>query len=102
MALTLNDIARLAQLARLELDQTQMAAMQPELNEALTLIQALQTVDTSGVEPLTHPLSALEDISLRLRDDQPNATLDEDARAKLMANAPAQQDGLFLVPRVIE
>ncbi|MFW8566231.1 Asp-tRNA(Asn)/Glu-tRNA(Gln) amidotransferase subunit GatC [Orrella sp. 11846] len=102
MALTPNDVARLAELARLELNEQELAQVQTELNEALTLIQSLQAVNTDGVEPLTHPLSALEDISLRLRDDEPSPTLTLQEREAQMANAPAQQDGLFLVPRVIE
>lgn len=102
MALTPNDVARLAELARLELNEQELAQVQTELNEALTLIQSLQAVNTEGVEPLTHPLSALEDISLRLRDDEPSPTLTLQEREAQMANAPAQQDGLFLVPRVIE
>ena len=102
MALTTDDVARIARLARLELSETQSISMQSELNEVLKLIEELQSVDTTGIEPLTHPLSALEGIELRLREDVALPTGDQTTRAHLMSNAPAQQDGVFLVPRVIE
>ncbi len=102
MALTTDDVARIARLARLELTETQSLSMQSELNQVLNVIEQLQSVDTSGIEPLTHPLSALEGIALRLRDDAALPTANETTRARLMSNAPAQHDGLFLVPRVIE
>jgi len=73
-----------------------------ELNGMLALIDQLQAVDTRGVEPLAHPLSAHENIILRLRDDGVTEQGDADTRTALMANAPAARDGLFLVPKVIE
>ena len=102
MALTTEDVARIARLARLELSEEQSTLMQTELNQVLDLIETLQSVDTQGVEPLTHPLSALQDIELRLRTDEALPTNPLETRRKLMANAPAQEEGLFLVPRVIE
>ena len=102
MALTTDDVARIARLARLELTEKQSLSMQSELNEVLNLIEELQSVDTSGIEPLTHPLSALEGIELRLREDVAQPAGNDTTRTHLMANAPAQQDGVFLVPRVIE
>lgn len=102
MALTTDDVARIARLARLELTAEQSAQMQTELNQVLGLIEQLQSVDTQGVEPLTHPLSALEDIELRLRDDVAQAPATAERREQLMSNAPAREEGLFLVPRVIE
>ncbi|AWB35072.1 Asp-tRNA(Asn)/Glu-tRNA(Gln) amidotransferase subunit GatC [Orrella marina] len=102
MALTTEDVARIARLARLELSEEQSTLMQTELNQVLDLIETLQSVDTTGVEPLTHPLSALQDIELRLRTDEALPTNSTEARRQLMANAPAQEEGLFLVPRVIE
>jgi len=102
MALTKDDVARIARLARLELTEEQSVAMESELNQVLALIETLQAVDTTGVEPLTHPLSALEEIELRLREDEPVPAHDISQRELLMSNAPAQEQGLFLVPRVIE
>jgi len=89
------DITRIARLARLDMTPERLARAQDELNE-------LQSVDTEGVAPLAHPLSAHEDIGLRLRDDVASDANGIDARAALLANAPATHDGLFLVPRVIE
>ena len=70
-------------------------ALQSDLNAVLDLIDRLQSVDTSGVEPMTHPL----DMALRLRDDMVTET---DARQALQAGAPSTEAGLYLVPRVIE
>ena len=69
MALNDKDVARIARLARIELTPEQRAHAQTELNGILHLIERLQSVDTQGVEPLAHPLSAHEDITLRLRED---------------------------------
>ncbi|MER1968698.1 Asp-tRNA(Asn)/Glu-tRNA(Gln) amidotransferase subunit GatC [Castellaniella sp. GW247-6E4] len=102
MALTEQDIARLARLAGLRLDSSDRQRAQHELTRILDLIEQLQAVDTTGIEPMAHPLAAHQDISLRLRADQaaPAQTLEQ--RAAHMANAPAQHEGLFLVPTVIE
>lgn len=102
MALTETDVAFVAKLARLHISPEQQPGIQQELNQVMALIEQLQAIDTSGVEPLAHPLSALHDVELRLRDDTclPTNTLAQ--RAELMQNAPANADGLFLVPRVIE
>lgn len=103
MALNEQDVARIARLARIALPPENLQHAQAELNGLLGLIERLQSVDTSGVEPLAHPLSAYEDVVLRLRDDvatEPPGS--EERRAGLMANAPASADGLFLVPKVIE
>uniref|UniRef100_UPI00333F9DF9 Asp-tRNA(Asn)/Glu-tRNA(Gln) amidotransferase subunit GatC n=1 Tax=Castellaniella defragrans TaxID=75697 RepID=UPI00333F9DF9 len=102
MALTEQDIARLARLAGLRLAPSDQALARDELTRILGLIEQLQAVDTAGIEPMAHPLAAHQDISLRLREDRaaPAQTLEQ--RAAYMANAPAQHEGLFLVPTVIE
>jgi len=102
MALTETDVAFVAKLARLHITPEQQPALQQELNQVMGLIEQLQSIDTKGVEPLAHPLSVLHDIELRLRDDVGLATNTIDQRNRLMQNAPANADGLFLVPRVIE
>ncbi|MOA29126.1 aspartyl/glutamyl-tRNA amidotransferase subunit C [compost metagenome] len=66
------------------------------------MIERLQSVDTQGVEPLAHPLSAHEDIVLRLREDAVTETSSEARREALLANAPDAQEGLFLVPKVLD
>ncbi|MFO7748319.1 MAG: Asp-tRNA(Asn)/Glu-tRNA(Gln) amidotransferase subunit GatC [Orrella sp.] len=102
MALTKTDVAFVAKLARLHLTPEQQPAIQEELNQVMTLIEQLQAIDTTGVEPLAHPLSVLHDIELRLREDASLPTNSIEQRNELMQNAPANADGLFLVPRVIE
>ncbi|MFW9617086.1 Asp-tRNA(Asn)/Glu-tRNA(Gln) amidotransferase subunit GatC [Aquabacterium sp.] len=99
MALTSQDVSRIAQLARLELRDDEQAAMLTQLNEFFDIVEKMRAVDTSGVEPLYTPLSAIEDVTLRLRAD---AVTEANNREANMANAPAQDGGLFLVPKVIE
>jgi aspartyl-tRNA(Asn)/glutamyl-tRNA(Gln) amidotransferase subunit C len=102
MALNEQDIIRIARLARIELGPEQRTRAQNKLNGILHLIERLQSVDTQGIEPLAHPLCAHEDIVLRLRDDIVTEPSSEARRAELLANAPDAQDGLFLVPKIIE
>jgi aspartyl-tRNA(Asn)/glutamyl-tRNA(Gln) amidotransferase subunit C len=102
MAITQQDVARIAKLARIELSPDESARAEQELNGILGLIEQLQAVDTSGIEPMAHPLSAHQDIKLRLRDDGASPTHSLETRQALMANSPAESDGLFLVPTVIE
>jgi aspartyl-tRNA(Asn)/glutamyl-tRNA(Gln) amidotransferase subunit C len=99
MALTADDVGRIAQLARLELRDDEAAAMLTQLNEFFDIVEKMRAVDTSGVEPLYTPLSAIEDVTLRLCED---AVTETNQREANMANAPARDDGLFLVPKVIE
>ncbi|AWI54760.1 Asp-tRNA(Asn)/Glu-tRNA(Gln) amidotransferase GatCAB subunit C [Aquabacterium olei] len=99
MALTPTDVSRIAQLARLELRDDEQAAMLTQLNDFFAIVEKMRAVDTSGVAPLYTPLSAIQDVTLRLRED---AVTEGDAREANMANAPARDGGLFLVPKVIE
>jgi len=102
MSITEHDVNRIARLARIELSPEQSARTQHELNGILELIAQLQAVDTSGIEPMAHPLSAHQDIHLRLRPDVAWPTHTEAERKALMANSPARHNSLFLVPTVIE
>lgn len=102
MALELSDVGRIARLARLELPDEHTPRVQEELNRLFDLIETLQKVDTQGIEPLAHPLSLLEPVALRLRSDTVTEGHSEDERAQRQRSAPAVQDGLYLVPRVIE
>jgi aspartyl-tRNA(Asn)/glutamyl-tRNA(Gln) amidotransferase subunit C len=95
MSLTLADVHRIAHLARIEITDEQAEAGAAQLNDILAMIEQIARVDTTGVAPMTHPLDGAQ----RLREDVVEPAPD---RAELMANAPAQRDGLFLVPRVIE
>ncbi len=102
MTITQQDVDRIARLACLELTPEQTERTQTEFSDILALIQQLQSVDTKGVTPMSHPLSGHQEVVLRLRDDTPQPTATPEERAALMANAPATAEGLFLVPTVIE
>lgn len=102
MSITSQDVVRIARLARIELSEDQIARAQTELDGMLGLIEALQAVDTHGIEPMAHPLAAHQDIQLRLREDVAADTNTLAQRQALMANSPGQAEGLFLVPTVIE
>ena len=95
MALTLGDVRRIAHLARLEVTAAEAAETLVQLNNIFGLIEQLQSVDTTDIEPMSHPLGG----SQRLRED---LATEPDNREANMRNAPAREDGLFLVPRVIE
>ena len=99
MSLTSADIARIANLARLELQPLESQRMLTQINGFFDLVEKMRAVDTTGIEPLAHPMAAVQDIALRLRPDQVSET---DQREANQRNAPAVEQGLFLVPRVIE
>ncbi len=99
MALTATDVERIAQLARLALGADERAAMLDQLNGFFRIVERMSAVDTTGVEPLATPLSALHDEALRLRDD---VVTEHDERAANQRSAPLVEDGVFLVPRVVE
>jgi aspartyl-tRNA(Asn)/glutamyl-tRNA(Gln) amidotransferase subunit C len=99
MALTPEDVSRIAHLARLDLSPAEQAAMLTQLGGFFRIVEQMSAVDTSGVEPLYTPLSAVQAVALRLRDDVVTET---DQRSANQRSAPAVEDGLFLVPKVIE
>ncbi len=99
MALTPEDIRRIANLARLELADAEADRLREQLNGFFGIVEAMRAVDTTGVEPLAHPVAAFEDVQLRLR---PDAVTEPDQREANQRSAPAVERGLFLVPRVIE
>ncbi|MCM5679139.1 Asp-tRNA(Asn)/Glu-tRNA(Gln) amidotransferase subunit GatC [Schlegelella sp. S2-27] len=99
MALTSDDVSRIAHLARLELSGEEQAAMLQQLNGFFSIVEQMRAIDTTGVEPLYTPLSAVQDVALRLRAD---AVTEADQREANQRSAPAVEDGLFLVPKVIE
>jgi aspartyl-tRNA(Asn)/glutamyl-tRNA(Gln) amidotransferase subunit C len=99
MALTPQDVSRIAHLARLALSTEEEPVMLAQLNGFFSIVEQMSAVDTSGVEPLYTPLSAVQQVQLRLRDDVVTET---DQREANQRSAPAVEDGLFLVPRVIE
>jgi aspartyl-tRNA(Asn)/glutamyl-tRNA(Gln) amidotransferase subunit C len=91
MPLTPEDVSRIAHLARLELSPAEGSAMQTQLNEFFKIVEQ--------IKPLPTPLSAIGNVELRLR---PDAVTETNNREANMANAPAAEEGLFLVPKVIE
>jgi aspartyl-tRNA(Asn)/glutamyl-tRNA(Gln) amidotransferase subunit C len=99
MPLTSHDIGRIASLARLQLAPAESERMLGQLNGFFDLVEQMRAVDTSGIEPLAHPVSAIEDITLRLRDDLVSEANQREANQR---SAPAVENGLFLVPKVIE
>ena len=102
MKLTPDDLKRIAHLARIAVSDSEVSALQTQLNGIFGLIDELQAVDTTGIEPLSHPLDVIQHLAQRLREDcvtQPN---EREQRAANMANAPAEENGLFLVPKVLD
>jgi aspartyl-tRNA(Asn)/glutamyl-tRNA(Gln) amidotransferase subunit C len=99
MSLTLQDVSRIAHLARLDLSGAEQAQMLEQLNNFFTIVEQMSAVDTRGVAPLSTPLSAVQAMPLRLRDD---VVTEGDAREANQKSAPAVEGGLFLVPKVIE
>lgn len=100
MSLTLSDVKRIANLAQLDMDEAHAETALAELNGIFALAEQMQAVDTSGVEPLSQPLAAvLGSLPLRLREDR---ITEENRRDEYQACAPKTQDGLYLVPKVIE
>ena len=99
MALTPQDASRIAHLARLELSPAEAPEMLKQLNDFFSIVEQMSAVDTSGVEPLYTPLSAIHAVHLRLRDDRVTEGNEREANQR---SAPAVEDGLFLVPKVIE
>lgn len=95
MALKEDDVAKIAHLARLQVTDTEQSALCSRLTTILDLIEQLQAAPTDGIEPMAHPLDAVQ----RLRPDQVSETNQRDA---YQAIAPAVEDGLYLVPKVIE
>ena len=99
MSLSSADIDRLAHLARLGLAPAERERLQLQLNGFFTIVEKMRAVDTSGITPLAHPTDIMVDVALRLRDD---VAAEPNQREANQRNAPALEDGLFLVPRVIE
>ena len=95
MALGPSDIEKIAHLARLAIDPADIDAYARDLSEILDFVDQLEAVDTHEVTPMAHPL----DMSQRLREDE---VTEPDRREHFQAIAPAVENGLYLVPRVIE
>jgi len=100
MPLLFSDVKRIAQLAQLAITDDQAASTLDQLNGIFSLVEEMNGIDTSGVEPLSHPVAVFDqNLALRLRED---TVTEPDRRADYQQPAPAVQDGLYLVPKVIE
>jgi len=99
MSLTSADIARIANLARLELKPDESERMLMQINGFFDIVEQMRAVDTTGIEPLAHPVATVQEIVLRLREDTVSEPNNREANQR---NAPALEQGLFLVPKVIE
>ena len=99
MSLSSHDIARIAHLALLELSPAESARLLVQTNDFFSIVEKMRAVDTTGVEPLAHPLDSIQTMALRLRDD---VASEPNNRTANQQTAPAVENGLFLVPKVIE
>jgi aspartyl-tRNA(Asn)/glutamyl-tRNA(Gln) amidotransferase subunit C len=95
MSLDLDQVRRIAHLARIEITEEEAQRTLAQLTDIFAMIERMQAVDTAGIEPMADPLGG----SQRLRDD---IVTEGDQRAAAMLNAPEQSGGLYIVPRVVE
>ena len=95
MSLNLDEVRRIARLARIEISPAEAEATCGQLNGILGFIERLQAVDTAGIEPMSHAVEVVQ----RLRADEVTET---DRHADFQAVAPETEAGLYLVPKVIE
>ncbi len=95
MSLDKTDVEKIAHLARLAIDDSDIPDYARDLNNIFNLVEQLSAVDTTGITPMAHPLDAIQ----RLR---PDTVTEGDLREQFQAIAPKTEDGVYLVPQVIE
>ena len=95
MSLKQDEITKIANLAKLNISDEQMGEYENRLSSILDLVEQMNSVDTSGVEPMAHPLHMVQ----RLRED---VVTEENQREHFQENAPSVEKGLFVVPKVID
>lgn len=95
MSLEQNDIAKLARLARIHIDDSSVEELRQRIGDILNMVDTMQAVDTSDIAPMANPHDAVQ----RLR---PDAVTETDQRERFQAIAPQTEDGLYLVPKVID
>ncbi len=95
MALDKSDVEKIAHLARLEINQADTDEVTQRISNILAMIDQMQSIDTDSVEPMAHPFDAIQ----RLREDEVTET---NQRDRLQRISLATEQGLFLVPKVIE
>jgi len=99
MSLTPDQLQRIALLARIEVSPEELRGVTDRLNQVFGLIDQLQALDTQSIEPMSHPLDAHMTLPQRLRPDQ---VTEPDRREAYQKGAPAVEQGLYLVPKVLE
>jgi len=99
MSLTATDLERIANLAQLDLQPQQRSHLLLQINDFFQIVEKMRSVDCTSIEPLAHPLASVQEVTLRLRADVVSEPNQRDLNQR---NAPALEDGLFLVPKVIE
>ena len=99
MSLSLDQVQRIALLARIALSPEEARGVADRLNQVLGLIDQIQALDTRGIEPMSHPLDLKSAARQRLRPDE---VTEPDRREEYQKVAPAVEGGLYLVPKVIE
>ena len=95
MSISKSDVERVARLARIGIEPHEAERHSIDLSHILTLVEQMNKSDTEGIQPMAHP----QDITLRLRDDE---VKEVNKRDKFQAIAPAVNQGLYLVPKVID
>ncbi|KUJ83270.1 Asp-tRNA(Asn)/Glu-tRNA(Gln) amidotransferase GatCAB subunit C [Microbulbifer flavimaris] len=95
MAVDAQTVHRLAELARIAISDETLEEMSGRLGDVLKLVDQLQTVNTEGVAPMAHPLDASQQL-------RPDRVTEQDCREAMLALAPQSEDGLYLVPKVID
>jgi len=95
MALSPEEVKKIAFLARLSIQEENIEQYSQDLSGILDLVEQMNAANVDDIEPMAHPQDAMQ----RLRDD---TVTEVNQREKLMSNAPSQQDGLFLVPKVLD
>ena len=95
MSLTPDDVKKIAHLARLGINESDIDGYASNLSNILNLVEQMNSIDTSNVSPMAHP----QDVSQRLRADE---VLEENQRERFQKIAPLTENGLYLVPQVIE
>lgn len=99
MSLSADEVARIARLARIAIAPEEAPEVLSRLNRVLALVEEMRAVDTAGIEPMAHALEAYLPAGQRLRADEVS---EPDRRALYQSVAPAVEEGLYLVPKVIE
>lgn len=100
MSLSLSEVQHIANLAQLEITDDKAETLMSQLNGIFDLVNQMSDVNTEGVTPLSHPVAAyLPELALRLREDEVSEKVEREA---FQAPAPLTQDGLYLVPKVVE